>query len=218
MKRAWELKRARIVEEHKQHPGLSVRKLAKRLKCSKTTVSKWILDSVHGGDGTAKKPSGRPRLLGDELVAEAASKALSQTVASSPEVASYLQQVFGVTVSASTVNRALRKAGLVCGTAKKVLMLSGKHQAARVDWAKSWLNSKQSFAGVMFTDSKYFLLNNTSGRSKRYYEKGKRPQVAVAKHSRGVHAYLGVTRFGATKVVFATGGGFQKSRFKPKNF
>ena len=216
MKRERELKRMRIVDEHKRHPELSNRKLAKRLKCSHSTVSKWVLDSEQGGDGTAKKQTGRPRGLSDTMLAEAVKMALSQTVASSPEIVCHIKQVFGIDISARTVSRALKRAGVVCGTAKKVPMLSANHKGNRVRWANRWKNSKQSFAGVMFTDSKYFLLNNTSGSPgpKVFYEKGKRPHVAVVKHSRGVHAYLGVTKYGVTSVVFATGGGFRKSKFQ----
>ena len=118
-KRAWELQRRRIVKEHQQQPGLSIRKLAKRLKCSKITVYKWIQDAAQGGNGTAKKQTGRPKLLTEEMAAEAVLKAVSPTVIGSTEVARHLQQVYGIDVSPRTVGRALHAAGVVCGASRK---------------------------------------------------------------------------------------------------
>ncbi len=69
------------------------------------------------------------------------------------------------------------------------------------------LSSRRSFAGWMFTDSKYFLLNNTSSKKglKVYYLQGERPTRSALHQSRGVHFCLGVTKFGATEPILPLG-------------
>ena len=67
----------------------------------------------------------------------------------------------------------------------------------------------------MITDSKVFLLHKTASKPgvKIWYPKGGRPVIPIVRHSQGVHAYLGVTKHGVTKVIYVTGGGSQKSSY-----
>ena len=110
MKSEKELKRLRIVSEHRLQPSLSNKKLAKKLKCSPTTVRKRLLDAEQGGDGKAKKQTGRPRALNKNMTAEVTKRALYLAVSRSPEIACHLKRKFGVTLSARTVSRALKRA------------------------------------------------------------------------------------------------------------
>jgi hypothetical protein len=142
--------------------------------------------------------------------------AMSQTSASSAAIASSLQEEFGVGVHPSTVRRTLKQKSVVCGYAKHTPMLSNTNLMKRVKWCKKKERGRSSFAGTMFTDSKIFLLNTVS--SKRgpqiYYPKGDKPKVPSLKHSKGVHVYLGATKFGLTKPIFVTGGGSRVSKYK----
>lgn len=81
------------------------------------------------------------------------------------------------------------------------------------------LSSRRSFAGRMFTDSKHFLLNNTSSKTglKVYYLQGERPTRCAHRQSRGVHFCLGVTMFGATEPVLPTWGGGKTPRYAKAN-
>ena len=94
--------------------------------------------------------------------------------------------------------------------------MTKQHREKRMLWATRFLNSRRSFAGWMFTDSKYFLLNSLSSKRGRqvYYPAGERPSVPAVSHSPGVHFYLGVTKFGATQPVLATGGGGKKPSYE----
>jgi hypothetical protein len=142
-------------------------------------------------------------------------KAVAQKAASSVRLASSLNAQ-GVAVSSTTVNRNLRENGIACGYPKKVPFLTHVHVGNRMLWASRILNSRRSFSGWMFTDSKYFLLNSLSSKRGKqvYYPEGERPSVPAVSHSPGVHFYMGATKFGATQPVLATGGGGKKPSYK----
>lgn len=211
MKSSNSQKRAAVLDAYHDNPSLSFRSLAESHDCSHSTVSKYISEDRQG---MASKPPGRPTALSRLQVKGVVKKALAQKSASSVRIASCLKAQ-GVTVSSETVNRNLRENGVACGYPKRVPALSQLHKVTRVKWASRMLRSKRSFRGWLFTDSKYFLLNSLSSKRGRkvYHMKGDRPTVPAVSHSKGVHFYLGVTVFGATEPVLATGGGGKKSNY-----
>jgi hypothetical protein len=215
MKSPWSQKRGAILADHDQHPQLSARKLGKRHSCHHSTVSKYISEERRGVVG---RPGGRPTALSSLQVKGVVKKAVAQRSASSVRLASNLRAQ-GIAVSSKTVNRNLRENGIACGYPKRVPPLKAVHKTKRMKWASRFLNSRRSFTGWMFTDSKYFLLKSLSSKrgSKVYYQKGNRPSVAGVSHSRGVHFYLGVTNYGATEPVLATGGGVKKPSYPREN-
>lgn len=211
MKSSWSEKRAAILASHGKEPHLSARMLGKKHNCHHSTVSKYISEEEQGIVG---KAGGRPTALSSLQVKSVMKKAVAQKSASSVRLASGLKAQ-GVVVSSKTVNRNLRENGIACGYRKRVPALSQDHKDKRVKWASRFLRSRRSFAGWMFTDSKYFLLRSLSSKkgSKVYFHKGHRPSEPAVSHSRGVHFYLGVTKFGATDPVLATGGGSKKPSY-----
>lgn len=212
---SWKLKRDAILADHHKYPHISARKLAERHDAHHSTVSKYISE---GRGGSECKPPGRPRALSRVQVKGVVKKAVAQKAASSVKIASCLNAQ-GVAVSSKTVNRNLRENGVAFGFPRRVPILSEDNKLKRMRWASRMLRSRRSFAGWMFTDSKYFLLNSlgTKRGRKVYYLRGERPTLPAVSHSRGVHFYLGVTKHGATEPVLATGGGGKKpSYLKPK--
>ena len=205
MDTSWTEKRDAILADHKGNPHLSARKLGIRHNSHHSTVTKYISEVEQGVVG--QKP-GRPASLGSSQIKLVKRLALAQKSASSAKISCILKAQ-GIDVSPQTVNRSLRDNGIVCGYPKNVPLLSDLNKRKRMQWASRMLSSRRSFAGWMFTDSKYFLLNNTGSKKglRVYYHKGDRPTRSSRSHSRGVHFYLGVTKFGATEPVLATGGG-----------
>lgn len=215
MESSWTQKRAAILADHKHNPHLSARKLGVRHKSHHSTVTKYISELEQGVVG---KQPGRPTSLSSSQVKDVVKMALAQKSASSVKIACSMKAQ-GVDVSPQTVNRCLRDNGVVCGYPKNVPHLSHRNKGRREQWSSKLLNSRRSFSGWMFTDSKYFLLNNTGSKKgqKVYYPKGKRPTRSSLSHSRGVHFYLGVTKFGATEPVLATGGGGKTPSYSKPN-
>lgn len=207
----------RILQARNKNPFASNRKLADVVGCDHKTVgrhiSAWRSQKVKPGKSI---PHGRPKKLSSEVRAAALLEAVSQHSANSADVAGSLKQRFGVNVHPSTVRRTLKEEAVVCGYAQNIPMLSNPHLTKRVKWCRKKKRARSSFAGTMFTDSKVFLLNRLS--SKRgpqiYYQKGSRPKVPTVRHSKGLHVYLGVTKFGITKPIFVTGGGSKASKYK----
>ena len=73
----------------------------------------------------------------------------------------------------------MQKNSMQYGTAKKGLLLSAKHRAARVAFARR--NSNHGCRSVMFTDSKIFCLHETG--AKLWYPKGKGPMQQIPKNT-----------------------------------
>jgi len=134
----------------------------------------------------------------------------------SAEVARKLAAEFGVSVTAKTIRNALKKIGFKYGTSRKFLQHSVLQTSNRVKWCKYTINTHRlSFQNVMFTDSKVFTLHPlvATCSAQRWHATGKRPTVAPARHSKGVHVYMGATAFGVTGLVFVTGGGTKLSPY-----
>lgn len=183
------------------------RELAKQLGVSRSFVQRWYKRFRMTGSVQDKVGRGRNRKLTPDLLAEAAKIALTQPRGGSAEIAKELRTRYGISVAARTVRRDLRSAGMVHGYARKVPFLTERHKASRIQFCKK--RSRTRWGGVMFTDSKIFLLQPTqSSRGQRvWYWQCERPTAAVMKKSQGLHVYLGVTKYGVTSPVFVTGGG-----------
>jgi len=205
-------KRTAILADHAEQPHVKARELGRKHNCHHSTVSKYLREEMEGVVG---KPVGRPTAFSSSQVKNVVKKAVAQKSASSVRLASGLNAQ-GIIVSSKTVNRNLRENGVACGYPKRVPPLKPIHKINRMKWASRFLNSKRSFTGWMFTDSKYLLLRSLSSKRGRkvYYPEGERPTVGTVSHSQGVHFYLGVTPFGATPPVLATGGGRKKPSYR----
>ena len=163
-----------------------------------------------------KQRSGRNCLISRSAVEHIKAKVLEGGCVeafSAARLSALLQAGFGSHVSSRTVCRTLKGANWKYGHAKRELMLKPSHKQQRLAWAQKHLHKRTAFQSWMFTDSKVFLLHKTASKAgvKVWFPADCRPSSPVAKHSKGLHVYLGVTKFGITPLVFVTGGGSQKS-------
>ena len=206
-----------IIHTHKAHPDWSFRQVGTAVGVAHKTVSYWL--GVHKRTGNVKDQprSGRRPILTKSAVSKIRNIAINKHATSkfsASKLSQALQAQGGATASARSVCRNLKAAGWKYGYAKRVLMLSPSHRTKRLAWARKHLSKRTAFSSWMFSDSKVFLLHRAAGKAgvKMWYPQDCTPSSAIAKRSKGLHVYVGVTKFGATKPIFVTGGGSQKSR------
>ena len=207
-----EILRHVVVSLQKRHPEASQSDLAKLANCSKGVVQKALAKLKKGLPLEDAPKSGRPRVLQGEALDRAIQLGVDMPVGSSRSVSEQLASEGLPVVHASTVCRAYRRAGVKYGRAKRGFVITEKNRLARLAFATTHGGGKTDFRGVMFTDSKIFVLDKAGG--KVWYVGGRRPTSALPKLSLKVHDYYGVTHFGPTEPVFVTGGGSQKSKVK----
>lgn len=210
-------KRWQIVWTHKAHPDWSLRKVGKAVGADHKTVKLWVGVHERSRDVKDQARPGRKALISQAALCKVRSVAVqkqSRSKFSAARLSKVLQAECGTKASVRSVQRTLKAAGWKYGYAKKILMLTAAHKAKRLEWARRHLSKRTAFASWMFTDSKVFLLHRTAGKAgvKMWYPQDCRPTTAIAKRSKGVHVYLGVTKYGVTAPVFVTGGGSQKSQ------
>jgi len=206
-----EAMRYTIAALYKTHPGASVRELAKLAGC-KIGVARRTIDKLKCNLALQGAPrSGRPQSLAGRALARAVQIGVKSLVGSSRDVSEQLLSEGFPEVHPSTVRRTYQREGLCYGVAKKSLLLSGKNRGLRVSFATNHGSGRTDFRGVMFTDSKIFVLDK--GGDFIWYYEGSRRTVAHPKTSVKVHVYYGVTLYGPTEPCFVTGGGSQKSEF-----
>ena len=202
----------------REHPEWSWTTIGKHVGASHQTAKHWsdVFDKT--GDVKDLPRSGRRQLISQhdvEKVKHIATQKGNKDVFSAARLARVLKAECNVRVSARTVRRVLGAVGWQYATARRVLMLKPSHKQRRLLWAKGHLNKRTAFASWMITDSKLFQLHRTGGKMgvKMWHPKDFRPNCPAPQKSKSVHAYLGVTKFGVTDVIFVTGGGTQKSEF-----
>lgn len=199
-----------IATLYKRKPGTTLRELARIAGCSKGVAQRTIAKLKTNTSLQDAPRSGRPQCLQGKALARAVQIGVGSPVGSSKFVSEQLLSEGFPVVHPNTVRRAYRREGLCYGTAKRGLQLSNRNRAARVAFATSHGAGRTDFGGVMFTDSKIFVLDNVG--DKVWYIPGNRPTISVPKSSIKVHVYYGVTIHGATNPIFVTGGGSQKSK------
>lgn len=205
-----EVLRHLIAALHKSKPEASQRDLARLANCSRGVVQKAMAKWGKGLPLEDAPKSGRPHSLQGENLARVVQLGVDMPVGSSRTVSEQLARDGLPVVHARTVCRAYCRAGVKYGRAKKGFLLTPDKKVRRLAFARRHGGGHTDFKGVMFTDSKIFVLDKEGG--KVWYMDGKRPTSSLPKSSIKVHVYYGVTLFGATRPVFVTGGGSQKSK------
>ena len=195
---------------HELQPEASYRELAKLANCSKGVVQRVLAKHRDNLPMEDAPRSGRPRVLQGGALDRTIQLGVEMAVGSSRTVTEELANEGFPALDPSTVRRAFGREGLKYGRAKRGFVISEKSRQARLDFAATHGDGKTDFKGVMFTDSKIFVLDKSGGNI--WFMAGKRPTKSLPKSSLKVHVYYGVTYFGATEPVFVTGGGSQKSK------
>jgi transposase len=206
-------KRWLVVNYWLEYGKPSLNSVARATNTHPSYVSKWI--KVYLATGNVES---LPRKVpGEALRREMAGRAVvlvQQDDSNSAErTALKLSAEFSQSVSASTVRRWLRAANMVYQAPRFCPFLTTLQQASRVAFATA--NLGRDWRAVMFTDSKYFYLHPPrKGNVLRVWtKKGERRIVPAVKKSQQVHVYAGVTAFGVTSLIFATGTTGRRSTY-----
>ena len=209
-------KRISCVERFKQKKYCSYRAAERTGKHGHGYTNRWVGRATVENSVQDRPRTGRPSKLTEIYISFIKRLVEADSKVGSAEVARKLAAEFGVTVTAKTGRNALKKIGFKYGTSRKVLQHSVLQTSNRLKWCKYTMNTQRlSFQKVMFTDSKLFTLHPSAATcsAQRWHATGKRPTVAPARHSKGVHVYMGATAFGVTNLVFVTGGGTKLSPY-----
>ena len=158
--------RWQAVHLKQHHPEWTLRQIAGKTGRSHAFVKKWnTCYELHGT--VADQPrSGRPCKLSTEAAQQA--KVASQDVEckTASAIAARVQQQSGLDVSLSTMTRSLKDSGLRHLRPKSVPILTTKHKAARLQFAKAALRS--TFRRLLITDSTIFRLHAMGRPSGRW--------------------------------------------------
>ena len=209
--------RAEILSIARRHPELSNREIASMVGVTHRTVAKWLHRSKATSSLADRHRAGRKKLVSPAVADFLEKQLLGPGASSTVELANLVSSRLKVSISPQTIHRHLKQVGCRFGTPKRTILLTPRHKKSRLLWAKQHLSKKTSFAIYMFTDSKIFLLSDVHCGGRIWWPKGRRPQVAVAKKTQGVHVYIGVTKYGITKPCFVTGAGSQVSEYVKVN-
>ena len=188
------------------HPEWTLRQVGSKIGRSHGFARKWI--NCHQQHGTvADQPrSGRPSRMTEEANQQALAAAQQEQCRTSAAIAAEVQQQSGLKISTSTVRRFLRQQGLSHLRPRLVPILTAKHIAARLSFARKALRTEiVSWRRVMITDSSIFRLSPMGRPPGRWCTRATRGTVGKPKHSGGVHAYMGMTWWGVTSLKFVTG-------------
>ena len=192
--------------------------VARNLQTSTQLVRRWVKRELEGEGLHDRSRPGAPRKLSNDAVKRAKDLLLaSNTCSTLRKVARRLvdEGHCSTKVSKSTVGSAVKsgKGALQSCHVSSVPALSEEQMRKRVAFAKA--NRNRPWTKVMFTDSKYFYLNQLAGRKgpKRWVLAGSKPTQAGVKFPSKVHVYAGVSYHGKTDLHFATGTTGLKSTF-----
>ena len=169
---------------HRLGPKLSIRSIAKELKCSQDTVKTWIQRYQETGGIEDKERQGRKRKTTEEEdldIIHIAKKHRTNTLA---EISTTMSRQ-GVDISLNTVRRRLNEEGLYKLQPLKKPLLLDNHRESRLKWAKA--NKKTDWSKIIFTDETTF--SQFSKPKKVWRQRGEKIKAPTVKHSAKVHVY-----------------------------
>jgi transposase len=164
---------------------LSVRKVAVQVGVSIATVSRVM--RKHDVDHTAKP--GRPQILSDTDKRKILRDITSGSCDTAKQASTTLQDI-GITVSPTTIRRALKEGGLHAAPKTKKPLLSKKHRQSRLDFAnrhKDWTIA--DWRRVIWSDETKINRFGSDGRTWCWKSYGEAPSnrtcQATVKHGGG---------------------------------
>ena len=192
----------------------NISSIARSVGVTNKVAARWVHRYQQQGNVTKRPIPGRKRIMNKEAIAAAVAVVEQQDVRNCDAVAQQLAVGHQVHVSGRTVRRRLQCVGMAYQAPKLVRSISAVNKHKRVAFAQQQQSRRVRWAGVMMTDSKYFLLQPTSNRLVRYWGwKGQRRTQSTARNSMSLHVYGGVTKYGTSPLYYATGTTGQQSKY-----
>ena len=142
--------------------GLGHRDISRKLKVSKSTVSKFA--KKKGFESNPKK--GRPKLLSERDENFCAKEVASGRIETAVKLSKVLKQRFDISASPDTISRVLKRKGFKASEKKKKPFLSPKNTKARLDFAKAHQDwTLDDWKRVIFSDETKINRFNSDGRT-----------------------------------------------------
>jgi len=185
-----------FLRQHPAGPKWSFGKIAKRVRCSKSTAAYWVERYRENRDLSTTERSGRPRVTTakqDERIVTLAEK---ENNIMATEIKKNMEER-GVEISISTVRRRLREAGGKFTNEISKPLLTEEHRKKRLQWAKKHKNF--DWSQVIFTDESTFQL--FTSKKKVWQFVGRRKVFRSVKHPPKVHVWGCFSASGFGKLV-----------------
>ena len=145
--------------------GYSQRQIADRLGCSQKSIDRTLRRHSATGSVQDKTIPGRRRKTSrreDSLIVR---KLKADRFKTAPQIKAELRIEHGVQVSASTIQRWLREAGLFSRKPRRKPHLTLHHKRARLQFARVHRNWMQiQWSRVIFNDESRFMIHRCDGR------------------------------------------------------
>ena len=196
IKKRWEII---FLTSHKLGPQLSYKRVSKVVKCTPSTVQKWVMRWKETGEvedevGRGAKRKTTPK---QDLAIAKAAKAAPEADASDLSVSLKRQRI---DLSDRTIQRRLNEAGLSYGPVLKKPLLKIDHREKRLQFAQAHLDD--DFENIIFTDESTFRL---FGFKKKVWRRAGEPFVVrTVKHPAKVNVWGCFSSKGFGKLVLFT--------------
>jgi transposase len=179
---------------------MSHRDIAKKIRRSKTVVTNFLRDPDNYG---TKKPTGRKPKLDNR-----SKRLVIRTASNKAITCSKIIKDLSLNVSRWTVNRVIKKSGVLKNKKKKKSpVLTDTHKRARVDWAKTHMTWKSEWQKVIWSDEKKFNLDGPDGFSYYWHDIRKEEQIfSTRSHGGGsVMIWASFGWYGKSELCFIDG-------------
>ena len=164
--------RAQIFALYKE--GYSSRTIAKKMGVSQSTVSYTIKKIKFIGTYKHSGGNGRPSICDETLINSVLAENKSNTQKSLRKIANNIKELYGRTVSHSTVRKVLHEKNIFAYSPLKKPMLSTKNKANRLRLAEKWIKMPISdVKKIIFSDETKINLYYNDGKCKVWREPGK---------------------------------------------
>jgi DDE superfamily endonuclease/Winged helix-turn helix len=182
--------------------------IAARLVCkSPAYVRRWLQRYKTTGTLSDAPRSGRPLRL--SATACAAARTLVLKLQSVPHAAAHMSAAGTIPAGThvTTVRRAIRRGrnGLNWRPETPVPLITKQAMARRLKFARHHLQKETSWACVLALDSTMVRITRPGGRKMVWAAKCSAAQRATTQKQVAVHVYGGISAFGKTRLVFASG-------------
>jgi transposase len=185
-----------FLHEHPAGPKWGYEKIASHVHCSKSTVIYWVKKFRQNKDLTDELKSGRPRSTTKAQDKRIVRLAMKKHDITAGEIQKKLEKQ-GVEISSRTVRRRLGESGGKFLKEIQKPLLSEKHQAKRLQWAKNHKNF--DWKKVIFTDESTFQLFQSNRKVWRFT--GRQKVFRTVKHPQKVHVWGCFSSSGFGKLI-----------------
>lgn len=215
-------KRVEVIYWHGR--GLSLSCIASQVVTSVGCVRTWVNKYNAGSDLSEGRRTGRPRTYNLTHAKQARAMLLRQGFGGLAQAATALQRAGTTTtvMSKSTLLRLLKEGvgkgwrPIVADRSRPTAALTQAHKQARLQFATE--NIQRVWDNVMFTDRKrfYFRYPGCSVNTVQWRLVGTKVEVQKVSRAYCANVYLGMTKWGCTKLVFVAGSSKQEHKFFTK--